>query len=81
MEKNKVDNSETHDLKDELYEYLYKNKNESYTVDELCKNLKLHEENKILLHMDLTRLIWEDKIEYRDIYNQEHKFVRFYSIK
>ncbi|WP_287960192.1 hypothetical protein [Acidiplasma sp.] len=68
------------DLKSEIYNFLTKNRNMEYTADEILKSMNISLDDYFTLHIDLARLIWEGKIKYRDIIDQNGKIKRFYSI-
>ena len=71
--------SEKVDTKNTILDFLEKNRENAYTLKELKDHLgKGHEE--WMLHMELTSLIWADKVEYRDIYDSEGKLVRYFKI-
>ncbi len=79
IKKEEFDRADKKDLKEDLYNFLLKNKNNAYTLKEIKENFRGNIDD-VLLHMDLTRLIWEDKVSYRDIYDHDDKLVRYYRI-
>ncbi len=79
IKKDEFDRADKKDLKEDLYNFLLKNKNNAYTLKEIKENFRGNIDD-VLLHIDLTRLIWEDKVSYRDIYDHDNKLVRYYKI-
>ncbi len=78
LKSDEFNNADNKDLMEILYDFLLKNKNNAYTLKEIKENFNGADD--LLIHMDLTRLIWKNKVSYRDIYNQDDKIVRYYKI-
>ncbi len=72
--------SKKEDISNSVLNFLEKNFENAYTVEEIKKHLNINLLD-VMVHMDLTRLVWSDKVEYRDIYAQDGKLVRYYKIK
>ena len=79
IKKEEFDRADKKDLKEDLYNFLLKNKNNAYTLKEIKENFRGNIDD-VLLHIDLTGLIWADKVSYRDIYDHDNKLIRYYKI-
>lgn len=80
VDKDTFNSSRTLDTKNSILEFLEKNRENAYTLKELKGHLgNGHEE--WMLHMELTSLIWAGQIQYRDIYDNKGKLVRYFSIQ
>lgn len=79
IKKEDFDKTGGKDIKEDLYNFLLKNRNNAYTLKEIKDNFDSVSDD-IVLHMDLTRLIWEGKVSYKDIYDHNDKLVRYYMI-
>ncbi len=79
VDKSTFNSSENVDTKNSILDFLEKNRENAYTLKELKESLgKGHEE--WMLHMELTSLIWADKVQYRDIYDHNGKLVRYFKV-
>jgi hypothetical protein len=69
--------SENVDIKKYILEFLEKNRENAYTLKELKEHLgNQHEE--WMIHMELTSLIWAGKVQYRDIYDDKGRLIRYF---
>ncbi|MEM0139552.1 MAG: hypothetical protein QXZ44_02945, partial [Ferroplasma sp.] len=78
VKKEEFNSGKKEDVKQLLLNFLKKNDENAYTLKELGENLGI---DTFILHMDLTALLWNDEMEYRDIYDHDGKLQRYYSIK
>ncbi len=60
-----------------ILEFLEKNSVNAYTLKEIKEHVA-RDHDEWMIHMELTSLIWLDKVEYRDIYDKDGKLVRYF---
>lgn len=71
--------SETNSIRTTILDFLEKNRENAYTLKEIKYHLS-GDHYEWMIHMELTSLLWSDKIEYRDIYDNKGKLVRYFRI-
>ncbi|MGE9809809.1 hypothetical protein ACLIKE_00510 [Ferroplasma acidiphilum] len=80
VDKQQFESSGTNSIGATVLEFLEKNTVNAYTLKEIDEHIAKNHDN-LIIHMELTFLVWSDKIEYRDIYNQDGKLVRYFRFK
>jgi len=60
-----------------ILQFLEKNKVNAYTLKEIKEHIAT-DHDEWMIHMELTSLIWSNKVEYRDIYDEDGKLVRYF---
>lgn len=77
VDKQQFESSGTNSIRATVLEFLEKNTVNAYTLKEI-EGYIAKDHDDLAIHMELTFLVWSDKIEYRDIYNQDGKLVRYF---